>query len=138
MNGSPFSENLFGSREQRTRTLSAFVDQEWVVVFRAQDPNPEDEVSIMLLQDPGLPQGAVLGDNKCEPESIRYPDGVDRPSACSIASRNVSWTPEHTSHGQTHVMCVVARDDKDYCSGVGTAGSLAERVTPAGWYGEEH
>ena len=72
-------------------------------------------------------------------------------------------------------MCVVARDDKDYCSGtyvggkrrvwlqwicfvwvvllfenmrflvltirwlgVGTAGSLAERVTPAGWYGEEH
>ena len=34
------------AREQRTRTLSAFVDQEWVVVFRAQDPNPEDEVGV--------------------------------------------------------------------------------------------
>ena len=28
--------------------------------FRARDPNPEDQIHILLLEDPGLPNEAIL------------------------------------------------------------------------------
>ena len=47
------------------KTLQALVGKELVVSVRARDPNPEDRVTIVQNEDPGIPTGAVLEAGVC-------------------------------------------------------------------------
>jgi hypothetical protein len=40
-------------------TLTARLSEEISFTFRARDPNPEDAISVMFLEDPGIPNDAV-------------------------------------------------------------------------------
>ena len=46
-------------------TLTARLAEPVSFTFRARDPNPEDPVKVMFLQDPGIPNDARLGDQVC-------------------------------------------------------------------------
>mmetsp|Transcript_30026 Transcript_30026/g.79203 ORF Transcript_30026/g.79203 Transcript_30026/m.79203 type:complete len:640 (-) Transcript_30026:272-2191(-) len=122
----PFSPILFGTRAQRARTLDGFAGVEKRFRFRAQDPNAEDIISILILEDPGVPDGAEVRPVECEATPT---------SACSLAHREIVWTPAVIDLGRMRAICAVARDSSTLCK---PPNSADPRATSIGWYGEEH
>jgi hypothetical protein len=87
--------------------------EEYTFTVTASDKNTEDDVSIFVLEDPGLPMGAVVSANACE----QAPDvGEDEvASNCNPVSRTFTWTPHKGQEGRTYKVCFIARDNQSYC-----------------------
>jgi len=103
---------------------------------RARDPNPEDRVNVLFMQDPGLPLDAQVSNEVCVDNGTRsnvQADGIYKTytqcagqgsapfcptlvSNCSEAYRSVHWTPQPGTEGRTFRVCAIAKDDKDYCA----------------------
>ena len=121
------------------KTISVALGIPMNFTMRARDPNFEDSITVLFLQDPGVPLDAVISDQECVDHGTRsnlqangiyktYENctgGVDQAgdiycptvsSPCSEAHRTVSWTPQPGSEGRTFKVCSVAKDDKGYCS----------------------
>jgi len=121
------------------KTISVALGMPMNFTMRARDPNFEDSITVLFLQDPGIPLDAVISDQECVDHGTRsnlqangiykaYENctgGVDQAgdiycptvsSPCSEAHRTVSWTPQPGSEGRTFKVCSVAKDDKGYCS----------------------
>jgi hypothetical protein len=89
-------------------------------------------VKIYILEDFGIPNGAVLSESFCPREAEGYPIGYtdvhtqdttqdEHLDRCNPAYRYLKWSPQPGSEGQTYKVCATAKDDKDYCS-------------PGGWW----
>ena len=113
--------------------------------FVAQDPNANDFVEILVLDDPGLPSEMRAGQTICigrgsETSMFAADDkGFDFPgqmaskkSRCSKAKLTLSWTPPLASAGNTYKVCAVAKDSSRSCHGIAPS-TLA---TSRGWFGE--
>jgi hypothetical protein len=107
--------NEEGNGKGNQRELTAEVDEDVEIVFVAQDPNPGDSVEILLLDDPGLPDGMTSSGTVCLPrgpvaapggkgmcgaedagqveKGAQTPFGMYMPSACSKAKLVLKWTP---------------------------------------------
>jgi len=74
-----------------------------------RNDDPDEDVTIFVMEDPGIPNGAVVSDNQCPPpvnnERVR----------CNPVSRAFSWTPVKAQAGKTFRVCFIARDNKDNC-----------------------
>jgi len=69
----------------------------------AHDCNSEDTVSLYVLEDPGLPNGATV-------------DALSHPNGDSFnAERNFHWTPSEGQGGKTYRVCFISRDNSDIC-----------------------
>lgn len=93
------------------------VCQEATFQVVADDHNKQDDVSIFVLEDPGLPNGAVVSSNVC-PAPIPQNEGdtirlVKLP--CNPVTRHFSWTPAKTQEGKTYRVCFIARDNQFFC-----------------------
>jgi len=114
--------------------------------FVAQDPNPEDTVTILLLDDPGLPPQMSAGETLCIPRQgeqdmfAAADQGwkslptrmVGKSSPCSKAKLQLDWKVPESVAGRTFKVCAVARDDSSSCAGIADP----ERATSRGWIGE--
>lgn len=129
--GTPFGE-LFGTLEERMRTIDAFIGVERKITFRAQDPNIRDSTSIFFLEDPGIPNGAETGTSECEPQYVPVnwdPNGIW--TNCSVASRTITWTPQNTTDYSRNLrICAISRDNvpQTICP--------TPQMSDEGWYGE--
>jgi len=124
-------------------TLEALVGMELQFTVRARDPNPEDTISILPNQDPGLPTGAVLERGVCVEHGM-VPDktvvlGSTIFSSCSEKVRVFRWRPAAGAEGQVYRVCFVAKDNSPFCR-VSNPPSPAPtplpppRATPEGYY----
>ena len=131
--GSPFAA-FDGTVEERMRTIDAFIGLEKSVTFRAKDPNFDGHATILILQDPGIPNGMAIGPSTCEPQFTPVTwnaSGVY--SECSIASRTLTWTPDPAvDTSRKYRICALARDSTPIPQ------CTSEKMTDIGWYGEEH
>jgi hypothetical protein len=131
--GSPFAA-FDGTIEERMRVIDAFIGQEKTITFRAKDPNFDGRVTIFILEDPGIPNGAVIGPSVCEPQKLIVSwNASGLHSECAVASRTITWTPHPTVHYQRNYrICAVSRDSTPIkeCPN--------PKMTSEGWYGEEH
>jgi hypothetical protein len=116
---SPFLKvdaNLMGYGVQ---TIEAFVGDEVSFTVRARDPNPEDIVSILPNEDPGLPTGSNLDQSVCvEHGMVSDKTGVEGQqvfSGCSESVRVFRWRPVSGTEGQLYRVCFVAKDDSPFC-----------------------
>ena len=124
------------------------------IKFVAQDPQGEDSVTILLLEDPGIVNNLNTGRSLCVQRSVtegpggmcmasdvidpnRYPDqpwtsplNAAAESQCSRAERVIEYTALASDAGKQYRVCMAARDDSDACAGVAPTASLR------GWYGE--
>ena len=143
---SPFSDIDFNQMGNGTALLSALVGQEVNFTVRARDPNPEDTVSIMVLEDPGLPLGSTLGPNTCVDHGTvedqkAYPyGGGDVESTCAEAYREFAWTPKEGEDGATYRVCFVAKDTSGKCAGPyeHVLSDPGPRATTGGYYSRPH
>ncbi|EKX42775.1 hypothetical protein GUITHDRAFT_111145 [Guillardia theta CCMP2712] len=93
-------------------------NQDLNLTIRARDPNPENVVSILSLEDPGLPD-LRIDPLQCVPH-INVPNNrlnnqlMD--SQCSEGFRRLQWTPAEEEAGKRIRVCFVARDDSTMCS----------------------
>ena len=133
---------------RQVRCFNVMVGETISKTFVAQDPNPGDSVSILLVDDPylgGPPAGLSVGRTVCIPRVVNgsipgeQVAGMCSPldfslvgSACSKAMLTVTWTPGALVAGGTFFACAAARDSSDLCAGV------AAGATSFGWYGETH
>ena len=123
------------------------------LTFLAQDPNPGDSVEVLILADPGIPEGMQVSESKCiartgdqamckaeDVISPSYPEedwsatfkAGQAESRCSRAQREISWTPGPGVAGNEFKVCATARDDSSICFGKGP-----EMATARGWFGEQ-
>jgi len=116
--------------------LTARLAVELNFTFRARDPDPEDQIQILLLEDPGLPNEAILDPQVCVdqglinnidlaliPRKVNFcSDGMGGQrvcptvaSACQEAFRFFHWVPSPGSEGKAYMVCAVAKDDDGAC-----------------------
>jgi hypothetical protein len=136
LDSTPFAA-IEGSVDMRARLVHAFVGNERVITFRAQDPNKEDWVEILFMADPGLPNGAVPGPTTCT-ATFETASGVHEPQRtgqCSSVQRSLAWTPMADDANRTIRVCATPRDNSTLCV---PPRSPDARATASGWYGEEH
>ena len=131
--GSPFAV-FDGTVEERMLTINAFIGQEKSITFRAKDPNWDGRVTIFIMEDPGVPNGAVIGPSVCEPQLlITTWNATGIWSPCAVASRTIKWIPPPTIQYQRKPrICAIPRDSEPIpeCPN--------PKMTDAGWYGELH
>jgi len=90
-----------------------YVGQQITFEVAASDANDGDSVSIMLNEDPGMPNGAVINRQQC----MGTGKGV-----CNPVKRKFQWTPVYGQQGtcpngvKSYRVCVHARDNKDTCT----------------------
>ena len=131
--GSPMA-SFDGTVEDRMRTIDAFIGVEKSITFRAKDPNFDGHVTILIMEDPGIPNGALIGPSTCEPQTLAVSwnaSGIW--SECAIASRNIKWTPApDVDFTRKPRICAITRDSTPIpeCAN--------PKMTDDGWYGEEH
>jgi len=108
--------NLMGYGMQ---TLEALVGKETSFTVRARDPNPEDVVTIVQNQDPGLPTGSTLDRDVCvEHGLVSDKTGVPNSlvfSRCSETLRVFRWRPPAGTEGNVFRVCFVAKDNSPFC-----------------------
>jgi len=98
--------------EEATTTAKICEASEFQIT--ANDQNLEDDVTIFVMEDPGLPNGAVVSSNVCpKPAPNLEGDLVKRP--CNSVSRTFLWTPAKSQEGKTYRVCFVARDNQNFC-----------------------
>lgn len=85
----------------------------FAVTASDQNSDVDEDVTIFVLADPGLPNGAVVGDNVCPPPSVV--GTVTTKVRCNPVSRTFSWTPAKTQEGKVYKVCFSARDNKNNC-----------------------
>jgi len=109
--GSPFLA-FDGTIEERMRTIDAFIGVEKSITFRAKDPNWDGRVTILIMEDPGIPNGAVIGPSTCEPQFlITTWNASGLWSECGVASRTIKWTPHPAVfYKRNYRICAIARD----------------------------
>ena len=135
-----------GATLPQTPRIVVRVEEQLSWTFVAQDPNPGDSVSILILDDPGLPPEMRAGETIC----IRREGAHDmfaaadqgwkslpskmegKSSACSKAKLQLDWIVPASVAGRTFQVCVVAQDDSGSCAGI----AHPERATTRGWFGE--
>mmetsp|Transcript_23151 Transcript_23151/g.55043 ORF Transcript_23151/g.55043 Transcript_23151/m.55043 type:complete len:1041 (-) Transcript_23151:237-3359(-) len=131
--GSPFNA-MEGTVEERTLIVDAWAGQTKEITLRAQDPNTDAETHIVILNDPGVPSGMIVGPSECEPQVLFVPwntSGIFSP--CSVARRKLTWTPlPSVDLTRLHRVCAISRDSTPL------AECAAPKMTAFGWYGEEH
>jgi hypothetical protein len=131
--GSPFAA-FDGTVEERMRTIDAFIGQEKSITFKAKDPNYNGRVAILIMEDPGIPNGAVIGPSICEPQKLIVSwNASGLWSECAIARRTITWTPHTTvNYRRNYRICAIARDSTPIpeCPN--------PKMTDEGWFGEEH
>jgi hypothetical protein len=118
------------------------------IKFIAQDPQPGDRVTIMVLEDPGVVNNLLTGRSECVQRKAndtstapmcrasdvidpnRYPDqpwmaplDTAADSKCSRAERVLEYTALASEAGKQYRVCLVARDDKDVCEGIAPGAS---------------
>jgi hypothetical protein len=119
---SPFPDIDLHGMGNGTSTLEALVGRQVNFTIRARDPNPEDRITILVIEDPGLPVGATVGPNTCVPrglvpDKMAYPiGGVKVDSTCAEAYRFFRWTPKVDEDGTTYRICFVAGRTDPYLS----------------------
>jgi hypothetical protein len=131
------------------RNLALAVGQSLELYFVAADPNPSDQVSIFVMEDPGLPPNMKVGQSTCIKKkglclaedriSGRYPDQdlqynfkqftEESSSPCSRAQLRLDWDPTDTDVGISFKICVIARDNSPLCFGQGPSDA-----TSRGWF----
>jgi hypothetical protein len=131
--------------------VQIFVGEERSFTFIAQDPNPDDSVRIMILEEPGMPDGMKVSRSSCIPRgqeqkmcgardaiSLSYPNEewsatqvIGKQSECSRAQITIKWAPPEKAAGTSFKVCLAARDDNRICYGRGPT-----KATPEGWFGE--
>ena len=125
-------------------TLQAWVGERLNFTVRARDPNPEDAVTVLVLEDPGVPAGLAVAPSVCVSHGAPAGGGVlpgNGTSPCAEAFRTAEWTPAAGDEGRVYRACFVARDDKGYCAAQPAASVLSSsgpRATAAGYYGLTH
>ncbi|EKX42509.1 hypothetical protein GUITHDRAFT_111484 [Guillardia theta CCMP2712] len=106
--------------------------------LRAMDPNPEDHVQILILDNPGLPPtGVSVERSTCvapSPSTTTFCSTCDSlcHSSCNVAQRKITWTPDNADMGKKFRLCAVATDDSTAC-----AGRLPD-ASSRGWNGERY
>jgi len=95
--------------------FSAKVCDEVSFAVTASDRNSDidEDVTIFVLADPGLPNGAVVGDNVCPPPNVV--GTVSTKVRCNPVKRTFTWTPAKSQEGKVYKVCFSARDNKDNC-----------------------
>ena len=91
--GSPFNA-LSGSVDERALVVDAWAGQLKEITLRAQDPSLDAETVIVILNDPGIPNGMEIGPSLCEPQQLPVAwnaSGLFSP--CAVARRTLRWTP---------------------------------------------
>jgi hypothetical protein len=100
-----------------------YINHEVTFTVQAQDLNEYDGVKIMVDEDPGLPNGAVVETQTCGAQQIG--DTTEEGSnniPCNPASRVFKWTPIVGQEGpvpggtRSYRVCFHIRDDKDSCA----------------------
>ena len=113
----------------------------------AQDPNAGDEVTLLVLDDPGMPAGMTSSGTICIPRELAAGNASEPAmckaadsggaasgaqtrlglvaSRCSKAKLVLSWKPGQAQGGQTFKVCVVAKDSSTACVGKGPPASVA-------------
>ena len=143
---SPFLDIDFNQMGNGTATLVAHVGREVNFTIRARDPNAEDMVTILIVEDPGIPIGATVGPNTCVdrgnvPDKMAYPVGGGTvASPCSEAYREFRWTPKEGEDGVTYRACFVAKDSAGFCAGSYShvISDYGPRSTTGGYYSRPH
>ena len=124
LDATPFAA-LNGDVAARTRTLDFFYGVPRTVTFRARSPISTRIVTVFILEDPGIPDGATVSDSVCNPPA-------DGNGNCSVASRSISWTPPAgLDFARVYRVCAVPRDN------VVLPQCPTDQMTVWGWYGEE-
>lgn len=130
------------------RSIGVNVGATLSLTIMAKDPNPEDAVRILVLEDPGTPPGMVVGRSTCNPvaaDSTTCPAegcvcasntrlntfGVPAETSCNNVTMTLTWTPDASAAGQQFLVCFIARDSSTLCEGQGPS-----KATTRGWYGE--
>lgn len=95
--------------------IIAKVCEEVTFKVTAEDKNKDidEDVIIFVMEDPGVPNGAVVEDNVCPPPAMV--DGVPTPVRCNPVSRTFRWTPAKGQEGKVYRVCFIARDNKNNC-----------------------
>lgn len=113
-----FAANGLGSGES---TIQAVLGLPINFTMRARDPNFEDNIQVLFLQDPGVPLDGTVTDQVCVDHGTRsntLTNGIYKTyrnctgqgasvfcptlsSPCSEAYRTVNWTPQPGSEGKT-------------------------------------
>jgi len=143
---SPFLDIDARKMGNGTVTLLAYVGREVNFTIRARDPNPEDVVTILIVEDPGIPIGATVGPNTCVnrgvvPDKMAYPiGGAEVASTCAEAFREFRWIPKEGEDGATYRVCFVARDAAGFCAGPydHVVSDYGPRSTSGGYYSRPH
>jgi len=123
--GDYFDTGQTTGNESAYRNIPIGAGQELHVTFVAADPNPEDQVTLFVLEDPGVPPNMVVGRSTCTVHSeaqyiclardevtSEYPNQnytIDYYSAgaspCQRATLKLTWTPADTDVGQSFKVC---------------------------------
>lgn len=103
-------------------TILTFIDRSVEFTIMAEDQNELDSVSIMVDEDPGLPNGAVVEKQVCpNEESVESGDSTGV-VPCNPTKRVFKWTPSIGQEGpvpggiRSYRVCFHIRDNKDSCS----------------------
>jgi len=105
--------------EGETFRFVAKVCHETTFDVKADDKNRDvdEEVTIFVMEDPGIPNGAVVEPDVCpEPAML---EGVLQPVRCNPVSRTFRWSPTDDQVGKTYKICFIARDNKENCQAGG-------------------
>jgi len=83
----------------------------------AEDKNmdTDEDVTIFVLEDPGIPNGAVVEPNVCPVPQMDPGTGQLIQGRCNPVSRQFKWSPAKGTEGKTYMVCFIARDNKDNC-----------------------
>eukprot|EP00960_Hanusia_phi_P054609 762717-Hanusia_phi.AAC.2 len=107
-----------------------------VLTLTAMDPNPEDRVEILFLDNPGLPVSNVMVERSTcvAPPSTSACSACTSKchSSCNVAQRRLMWTPANADMGRTFKLCALAKDDSTMC-----AGRIPD-ASSQGWSGERY
>lgn len=106
------------------KTFLTYINKEVTFNIVAEDDNALDSVSIMVDEDPGLPNGAVVEKQECPSIPVNTESGDDGAASipCNPAKRVFKWTPVVGQEGpvpggiRSYRVCFHIRDNKDSCS----------------------
>jgi len=138
---SPFLGQDENSMGNGTAVLRALVGKQVDFTMRARDPNSEDDVDIVVFEDPGLPADSQLTPSTCVIVDAATGQNVTRGAgSCVEAVRELRWTPMSGEDGRVYRFCFLARDSSSICLQTfpHLLSSPSRLATPRGFYGLPH
>jgi len=133
-----FKQGEDGQGVDATKLVHAYVCQEVAFTVVASDANVNDDVSIFVSEDPGMPNGAKLSKNECPPPVLGQ-GGTQIKVPCNAVSRVFKWTPAKTQVDKKYTVCFVPRDNSEPagCKGASATGQDNGVTLRGGLYGAE-